>query len=131
MNKQPKPPPPLPPSEPTLRNAVPAVRPPLKSDPNLRAAKDTESLWLAVKNLNEHKAEQVNFNQAVVRHNAKVQAELGELRDVNRKQSEVLDLQTQMLRQIAGALGHPLTRKIVYGVGVLILGWLATKGIRP
>lgn len=151
-NDRPKPPKPAPQSEPTIRTAVPArqtirasvdhveappVRPAMQSDPAMRAARDADQLWRAVKELNEHKGEQANFNQAVAQHNTKIERKVISLEEINRQQSEVLrqqsevlELQTRMLQTLLSAAGHPLTRKVAYGIGLLILAWLVSKGVK-
>ena len=35
-----------------------------------------------------------------------------------------------ILKELAKIQAHPLVRKIAYGVGLLIVGWLASKGIK-
>lgn len=67
---RPKPPPPLPPSEPTIRSA----RAPMPSSPESR---NWSLLTDAVKKLNEEKAEQANLNKAFISYAAKIADALG------------------------------------------------------
>jgi chromosome segregation ATPase len=46
------------------------------------------------------------------------------------KQSKELAKQTAILTRLDAVAAHPLARKVAYAVGIAILAWLGSKGVR-
>jgi DNA repair exonuclease SbcCD ATPase subunit len=57
-------------------------------------------------------------------------ADIDEVKAETKKQSEELAKQTQILTRLDAVAAHPLARKVAYAVGIAILAWLGSKGIR-
>lgn len=76
------------------------------------------------------RAEASTTMQAIIKHvdeSAKAfTAKAGKIDALEKMQVE----QMATLSDIASAVKHPMVRKIVWGLGTLLLAWLASKGIR-